>query len=773
MKTISKILSVVLCLAMVVGFFTFGAAAESVTGTLVTDAATVKQGGTFVLVANYGGEYWAMNAEVAAKPTATKISAPSNNQVSGDLPVWTVAATGNGISLAVGANYLTHSSKTNFASGSSPYEFTLTANSNGSFQVFCESTRSSGTQRALAFQDNTANTANSYRFAPYGTTQNDDIYSFDIYFYQVSAATGGNTGSGNTGSGNTGSGNTGSGNTGSGNTGSGNTGSGSTTTAQLPPVTTPVAGTTYKFGMYQVTNGKTVYIDGSTDKDRFLTTTTDKSAALDVTVEASGDGFKFATTVSGSKVYITASLNSEEKTVLSYTAEGSVFKFDATVNSWTIALDGTDYYIGSYSDFDTMSLSKLSYITTSNAGISQFPAGFFTVDSNDNIGTGGSGNTGSGNTGSTTTSLVKVETPVAGTAYKLMLVQGNKNVNLFFTGTEKENQPWYILGSESEADAVDVYLEAVTGGYRLYFMAGTTKTYVDMHKDGTHYSLKLTTTPSAVYTWNAEHDTLVTTVEDADCYIGTYSTYTTFSCNKMEKIADSFVAHFYTESTGNSGSDNSGNTGSGNTGSGNTGSGNTGSGDKEEDKKPAAPVIDTGVKQPTAGSSFKFGMYQENLKKYLYFNGKLDSKGYYLDSTENYAEAVDVTVEATTGGYYLYFMNGTTKTYIEIYVTDTGYVNMRLVETPTTVYTWNAEHKTFTAKLTVKGAEVDHFISTYKEYTTFSGSDLKYISTSFAAHLYADEPAPTADTSVISVAIAAAVLSVLGTTALVMKKKEF
>ena len=178
------------------------------------------------------------------------------------------------------------------------------------------------------------------------------------------------------------------------------------------------------------------------------------------------------------------------------------------------------------------------------------------------------------------------------------------------------------------------------------------------------------------------------------------------------------------------------------------------------------------MKQPTAGSSFKFGMYQENLKKYLYFNGKLDSKGYYLDSTENYAEAVNVTVEATTGGYFLYFMNGTTKTYIEIFVTDNDYVNMRLVETPTTVYTWNAEHKTFTAKLTVKGAEADHFISTYKEYATFSGSDIKYISTSFAAHLYANEPAPTADTSVISVAVAAAVLSILGATALVMKKKE-
>ena len=139
-----------------------------------------------------------------------------------------------------------------------------------------------------------------------------------------------------------------------------------------------------------------------------------------------------------------------------------------------------------------------------------------------------------------------VANPVAGTAYKMMIVQGNKsNANLWFTGNEKPNYPWYLLSTQNKAEAIDVYLEEVTGGLRLYFMVGSTKTYLDMHKDDTHYSLRLTTTPTAVYTWNAEHKTLVATVEGVDCFIGTSGTYDTFSCNKLEKISTSFPACFY------------------------------------------------------------------------------------------------------------------------------------------------------------------------------------------------------------------------------------
>ena len=141
-----------------------------------------------------------------------------------------------------------------------------------------------------------------------------------------------------------------------------------------------------------------------------------------------------------------------------------------------------------------------------------------------------------------------VTAPVAGTAYKLGLVHGGKgNAIYYLTGAEKPNYPWYLLSTTNEAEAVDVFVEEVDGGLRLYFMASGVKTYVDMHKDGTHYSLRLTTEPTAVYTWNTEYNTFVATVDDKDCFIGTYNTYDTFSCNKMDGIATSYPVHLYGE----------------------------------------------------------------------------------------------------------------------------------------------------------------------------------------------------------------------------------
>ena len=146
---------------------------------------------------------------------------------------------------------------------------------------------------------------------------------------------------------------------------------------QLPEVTDPAEGTAYKFGLIQVKNGHTVYLAGGVDQGRFLLTTPDKAAALDVYVEKVEGGIKISTTIDGAKVYITMGLNEEGKAALGYAAEGSVFQFDATTCAWFTNVEGTDYYIGSYNTFDTMSPSKTSYINVENAGIEQFPAGFF------------------------------------------------------------------------------------------------------------------------------------------------------------------------------------------------------------------------------------------------------------------------------------------------------------------------------------------------------------------------------------------------------------
>ena len=139
----------------------------------------------------------------------------------------------------------------------------------------------------------------------------------------------------------------------------------------------------------------------------------------------------------------------------------------------------------------------------------------------------------------------EIETPVAGTAYKLGMFQVNKDTMLYFTGSAKPNYAWYMLSTSNVAEAIDVFVEEVEGGLRLYFTVEGTKTYLDMHKDDSHYSLRLTTEPTAVYTWNEEHKTFVAMVDDKECFIGTSGTYDTFSCNKLEQVSTSFVAHLY------------------------------------------------------------------------------------------------------------------------------------------------------------------------------------------------------------------------------------
>jgi hypothetical protein len=69
------------------------------------------------------------------------------------------------------------------------------------------------------------------------------------------------------------------------------------------------------------------------------------------------------------------------KLSVKYDAAGtSVYAYNADVNAWVSNMDGTDYYLGTYNNFNTISASKLSYITAENTGVSQFPAGFFTIE---------------------------------------------------------------------------------------------------------------------------------------------------------------------------------------------------------------------------------------------------------------------------------------------------------------------------------------------------------------------------------------------------------
>ena len=175
--------------------------------------------------------------------------------------------------------------------------------------------------------------------------------------------------------------------------------------------------------------------------------------------------------------------------------------------------------------------------------------------------------------GGETTDLGIVDAPEFGVAYKFGLFHGNENSTVFFNGQNYNNYAWY-LAYGSQADAVDVYLEAVEGiddGFRVYFMNGETKTYIRVYqdsrdgheKDGT---MELTTsTPAEYFTFDYDYNTLIwTNVDGFETYLGSSGTYKSISCSNISYItnATSYVAHLYAEgATGSEGGNEGGNEG--------------------------------------------------------------------------------------------------------------------------------------------------------------------------------------------------------------------
>ena len=151
-------------------------------------------------------------------------------------------------------------------------------------------------------------------------------------------------------------------------------------TVKVETITAPVEGTAYKFGLYQAKNGKQLFISGGIDQDRYLVMSENVEEALDVYVEAAEGGYKFYILVDGAKNYITLFTNEAGKIALKYDPAGTtVFAYNAECNDWVTKLDETDYYLGTYNTFNTISASKTSYINAENTGVSQFPAVLYTV----------------------------------------------------------------------------------------------------------------------------------------------------------------------------------------------------------------------------------------------------------------------------------------------------------------------------------------------------------------------------------------------------------
>lgn len=148
--------------------------------------------------------------------------------------------------------------------------------------------------------------------------------------------------------------------------------------------------------------------------------------------------------------------------------------------------------------------------------------------------------------------------------------------------------------------------------------------------------------------------------------------------------------------------------------------GESGDADTTEPEKPTENA--DAVTSLSVGTAYKFGMTQGNLNNAIYYlAGGMD--GYYMATTTDKGDAIDVFVEETNGGYYFYTMIDGTKTYINMVVsTDGKHVNGAYEATATTVYTF----KDNTLVAVVDGA--DYWFATRNDntYTTMGPCKTSY-----------------------------------------------
>ena len=433
-------------------------------------------------------------------------------------------------------------------------------------------------------------------------------------------------------------------------------------------VETPAADVAYKFALYQTSLGKDLYFAGYMDGN-YLATTDKADKATDVYLEAVEGGFRMYFKDGDVKKYIDVYEYTAGKVGVQITDKPTcVFTRNAELGCWVANVAGGDYYLGTYKTYNTISASKISYITAENKGVSQFPCDVVTL-------------------APATYVPEVVAEPAAGSAYKYALHQTSLGQDLYFAGYMDGN---YLATTDKADKAVDVTLETVEGGFRLSFMDGETKKYIDIYEYAAgKVGVQITDKPTCVFTRNADLGILVANVAGTDYYLGTYKTYNTISASKISYITaeNKGVSQFPCELV-------------------------------TLDLAQVAPIA---VEAPAADTAYKYALHQTSLGQDLYFAGYMD--GNYLATTDKISKATDVYLETVEGGFRMYFKEGDAKKYIDIYEYTAGKVGVQITDKPTCVYTRNAELGIWIANV----AGTDYYLGTYKTYNTISASKTSYV----------------------------------------------
>ena len=156
--------------------------------------------------------------------------------------------------------------------------------------------------------------------------------------------------------------------------------------------------------------------------------------------------------------------------------------------------------------------------------------------------------------------------PVAGTAYKFGMVQEKvSSTDVYYLAGGMNS--YYLATTTDVNAAIDVYLEATTGGYYMYTMDGSSKLYINMvtkvSGDQTHINGAYEATASTVYSYDATSKTVKAQVDGADYWFGTRNDKTYTTVGPCKTSYNGFYCKFYALDGSGSGSTGGDNTGSG------------------------------------------------------------------------------------------------------------------------------------------------------------------------------------------------------------------
>ena len=151
----------------------------------------------------------------------------------------------------------------------------------------------------------------------------------------------------------------------------------------------------------------------------------------------------------------------------------------------------------------------------------------------------------------------------------------------------------------------------------------------------------------------------------------------------------------------------------------------------EEPEQPEEPTTLQYVTSVATGTAYKLGMNQTAKESIYFFTGTMS--GYYGATENNYNKAIDVYLEETTGGFYLYFTDANgAKQYINLVKSGTHY-NFTFDDAAASVFEFDEEKDAL--RTDVEGEVC--YMGTYGSYVTVGVLQTSKMSeTDYIARLY-------------------------------------